>query len=319
MTSRQCDHCGWWRRVVEIIYENEAWLPFFVEALDEIGVKHRLNFIEETELDLNQPPDNVIFLNRVSPSAPSRGHRLSHIRAEQYLEYLAAYHRVVVNDKRTIDYELSKVAQYQLLKRHGLSYPNTVFGSDVADLARAAGRLIFPVVTKHNCSGKGIGIHKFDTMAALSEYLHSEEFEPSPDGIMLVQEYIEPRHERITRVELVDGELVYALHSSTAAGFDLCPADACGPDASGQSGAVCDINGVFEYVEGFEHPLVEKYIDLAKNAGFDMVGIEFMESLNGTVYTYDINGTTNYSPDVEAQSGHKARRAFQEMIRRRLG
>ena len=294
--------------MVEIVYENEAWLPFFVDALDEIGVSHRLNFIETTELNLSQPPDNVIFFNRVSPSAHARGHRLSHIRAEQYLEYLAAYNRVVINDKRTIDYELSKVAQYQLLKRHGLAYPPTVFGSDREELISASGRLIFPVLTKHNCSGNGIGMHRFDRPAELRSYLQSEEFEPSPDGILLIQQYIEPRHDRVTRVELIDGELVYGLHADTSAGFGLCPAAADGGDGS-----------PFALIPDFEHPLVAKYQNLMDETGFDMAGIEFVESVNGMTYTLDINGTTTYAQSIEQASGGLARQAFQRMIKKRLG
>ena len=55
--------------MVEIIYENKDWLQFFEAALTEIDIPYRLNNIEEFELDLNQPPDDIVYLNRISPSS----------------------------------------------------------------------------------------------------------------------------------------------------------------------------------------------------------------------------------------------------------
>ena len=146
--------------MIELIYENKDWLPFFKDALDEIDAEYRLNKIDEFELDLNQPPDNILYINRISPSSHTRGHNIAYINGEQYLEYLASYNRTVINDYRTINYELSKVEQIKLLKRHGLSYPQTVFGSDIIELIKAAAQMPLPFLTKHNCSGKGLGIQR---------------------------------------------------------------------------------------------------------------------------------------------------------------
>ena len=303
--------------MVEIIYENHDWLPFFENALSEIGVAFRLNFIEEFELDLNQPPDNIIYLNRISPSSHTRGNHSAIIKGEQYLEYLAAYNKVVINDYRTINYEISKVEQIKLLKRSGLAYPQTIFSSEIEELIKMAHSMPLPLLTKHNCSGKGLGISLFNTNKKLESYLHSDDFIPSPDGILLLQQYIKPKNNRITRIEIMDGKFVYAFYSATDKGFELCPADAC---RTGQKGAAsCDSgDSLFTYIPDFKHPLVDKYIEIASSVGFDMVGIEFVESTNGAVYTYDINGTTNYSPDVEETSGHKAKKAFQQMIKDKL-
>ncbi|MDF1543777.1 MAG: alpha-L-glutamate ligase [bacterium] len=303
--------------MIEIIYENEDWLPFFQTALDEISVPYRLNFIAEHHLVLSQPPDDIVYLNRISPSSHTRGNGRALINGEQYLDYLQSYNRRVINPMPTMNYEMSKVEQYRLLKQHGLAYPRSVFSSDMAELNKAARALPFPVLTKQNCSGKGLGIRKFDSPAHLTEYLLSGSVEQSPDGILHVQEYIEPKGNFVTRVEIVDGKLVYAFRSSCEQGFELCPADACRIDqGSGKSSAPDSASSLFQWVESFEHPLVAKYIEISQAAGFDMAGFEFIESQTGAVYTYDINGTTNYSPDVERQSGNMARHAFQEFITR---
>lgn len=304
--------------MVEIIYENKDWLPFFESALEEIGVKCRLNFIEELELDVLQPPDDILYLNRISPSSHTRGHNNAVIRGEQYLEHLHAFNRQVINGARSLDFEMSKINQYQLLKKFGLAYPVTFFGSEVETLLNLAERVPFPMVTKHNRSGKGLGIHKFDSLQELQVYLRSDQYQEPPDGILLLQEYIKPKNDRITRVEICDGKLVYAFHSSTIQGFELCPADACRIDTPKGIAAAPDADApLFNWIEDFDHPIVKKYIELCAYAGFDMAGIEFVEGENGALYTYDINGTTNYSPDVERQSTHRARRAFQELVKRK--
>lgn len=307
--------------MVEIIYENPGWLPFFQEALEEIGVSYRLNNIEEFALDTNQPPDNILYLNRISPSSHTRGHLRAVINGEQYLEHLSAFNRRVINDYRTIDYEMSKVAQYRLLSQHGLAYPQTAIGSEIDDLLHAARTMTFPLLTKHNFSGKGMGIRLLQDLNQLHDYLKSDDYLPSPDGILLLQQYIKPKNGYITRVEILDGKLVYAFRSSTEQGFDLCPADSCQIErrtdkARGLASAPDSADSLFTYIPDFDHPLVGKYIELCKAAGFDMAGIEFVQGEDNAVYTYDINGTSNYSGDVERQSDHRAKHSFQTMVQR---
>ena len=45
------------------------------------------------------------------------------------------------------------------------------------------------------------------------------------DHITLLQEYIESPDPSITRVEIVDGQFLYAIRSDTSRGFQLCPAE----------------------------------------------------------------------------------------------
>ena len=60
------------------------------------------------------------------------------------------------------------------------------------------------------------------------DYLAGPEYEPPVDGITLLQEYLVAAQPRITRVEIVGGEFIYAITADTArGGFQLCPADAC--------------------------------------------------------------------------------------------
>lgn len=305
--------------MLEIIYENPDWLPFFETALKEVNIPYRLNFIDTHEWNPATLPDPILYLNRVSPSSHTRGHFHAVTKGRDYLANLSHHHSAVINPLNTLHYEMSKLAQYQLLQKYGLRTPKTVSHTDRNQLLETAKKLPFPLMTKHNCSGKGLGIKLFDAYGALENYLHSEDYIPSPDGILLLQEYIQPKGNHITRVEVVDGKLLYALHSSTAQGFELCPADACSLERRGLSQAVCEVGGsLFSYIPDFDHEVLEPYLTLASENHFDLVGIEFVEDEQGVAYTYDINATTNYSPDVEKASGQKAKKAFQRLVSNRL-
>lgn len=301
--------------MLEIIYENKDWLPFFEEALKEVKIPYRLAFIDTLTFDPDSIPDDIIYLNRISPSSHTRGHLNTFERGQKYLEHLAAHGRTVLNGIRSFHYEISKQAQFRLFDQLGIKYPKTIFSKDLKELCERSKELRFPLLTKHNCSGKGLGIELFQDQKSLRDYLFSNLFIPSPDGLLLLQEYIAPKGDRITRVEISNGKLVYAFHSSTAQGFELCPADACQLKRAPLAQAVCETGpSLFEYIPDFKHPLAAQYIQLCAAAGYDLAGIEFLEDQDGTAYTYDVNGTTNYSSVVEKASGWKAKRAFQELL-----
>jgi hypothetical protein len=50
----------------------------------------------------------------------------------------------------------------------------------------------------------------------------------------------------------------------------------------------------------------------------DVAGIEFVTAEDGRRYTYDINGTTNYNADVEAELGVRGMDAIADLAERLL-
>jgi hypothetical protein len=85
----------------------------------------------------------------------------------------------------------------------------------------------FPLVVKPNVGGSGAGIVRFATREDLVQRLDTLDF--GPDGTALVQEYIESAEDAIVRVEVLDGQYLYAIRivRQADAGFNLCPADIC--------------------------------------------------------------------------------------------
>lgn len=120
--------------------------------------------------------------------------------------------------------------------------------------------------TKHNRAGKGLGVRLFHSIEALTQYVEGPEFEPSVDGITLIQQYIQAPKPYITRCEFIGGEFFYAVKVDTSEGFELCPADACRIDdlACPTSEQSTDPNTrsdqpKFQIINDFDHPILEKF------------------------------------------------------------
>ena len=127
--------------------------------------------------------------------------------------------KVVVNGPLALDLEISKIRQYQEMESFGISVPRTFCALRKNDLLGAAEKIGFPLITKHNRAGKGLGVKKFDSHNALENYLSGSNFENSPDGITLLQQYIEAPSNSITRMEFVNGKFLYAVEVDTRDGF----------------------------------------------------------------------------------------------------
>jgi hypothetical protein len=233
-----------------------------------------------------------VFWSRMSASAHTRGHPLAKDHTRAVLSWLAAHGRRVVNGRRVLELEMSKVDQLTSLQAAGIEVPRTVAVVGRDELVAAAGKLPVPFVVKPNQGGKGLGVRRFDSVDEFAAELRGGAHEVPVDGITLLQEYLPSAHPFITRVEVVDGELVYAIAADTArGGFQLCPADACATDGGA---------GLFALREGFDHPIVARYLAYARRTGLEVAGFEFIETPDGRLVTYDVNTNTNYNAEVEA-------------------
>ncbi|WP_205781326.1 ATP-grasp domain-containing protein [Planctomonas deserti] len=294
---------------VYALHENPDWFGPFAAAFEQQGVPYEEWLLVDGVLDLDQEPPEGIFWSRISASSHTRGHGLSKDYTRAVLSWLEAHGRRVVNGRRVLELEMSKVDQLTALRANGIDVPRTVAVIGTERLLEAARSFPTPFLTKHNQGGKGLGVRRFDSLEELADYVASDEFEEPQDGITLLQEFVQAAEPRITRVELVGGELVYAIAADTArGGFQLCPADACAVDPS--TGALIMPPGatiaqqpgdrIFSLREGFDSPIVDRYLAFAQRMGIEVLGIEFLEDADGRIVTYDVNTNTNYNADVEA-------------------
>jgi glutathione synthase/RimK-type ligase-like ATP-grasp enzyme len=291
---------------VHVLHENPEWLPPFAAAFAAEGVDWDEVLVTGGPLDLSVPPPPGVYWSRMSASAHTRGHADSAEHARALLDHLEAHGRRVVNGRAVLDLELSKARQLALLRAAGIDVPRTVavVGDRPADVLAAARALGPRVVLKPNRGGKGLGVTLLD-VAELPAALPA--LERPVDGVLLVQEYVEPAQPRITRVEVVGGEVVYAITADTArGGFQLCPADACAVD-----GTEASLFALRPEVPGH---LAAAYRAFAARHGLEVAGFEFLETADGRTVTYDVNTNTNYNADVEAVAPRSAARAVARLL-----
>ena len=289
---------------IYVIHENDAWMEPLRAAFEQRGLSCAEWFLGAGRLDLTQPPPAGVFYNRMSASSHTRGHRWAPEHTAAVLAWLEGHGRRVVNASRALQLEVSKVAQYAALEAHGIRTPRTVAALGRDAIVEAGCAFEPPFITKHNRAGKGLGVRLFHDAAALERYVDSAEFEPSVDGITLIQEYIDAPEPCITRVEFVGGRLLYAVRVDTSQGFELCPADACRVEAED---AFCPAGespgGLFRIIPDFQHELVEPYERFLAANGIHIAGVEFIVDRSGRAYTYDVNTNTNYNSEAEAAAG----------------
>ena len=286
---------------VHILYENPDWNPPLIAALEAEGFLYELHFIDEGAIDPAVAPAEGIWINRISPSSHTRSHGDTVPLARELLFWLEQSDRRVINGSHAFELEMSKLRQDLVLRKHGISTPRTVLAVGRAQLLAQAATFEGPFITKHNQGGKGLGIQLFNHAEQLGWWLDSDDFDPGPDGKIILQQYIQSPESFITRVEIVGGRFLFAMRSNTAEGFQLCPSDACQRPATQPD--VCPADGGGAAAQSkfslspltAEDPLVKQLIEMCLAENIEVAGIEFIEDANGDRYVYDINGTTNYS------------------------
>jgi glutathione synthase/RimK-type ligase-like ATP-grasp enzyme len=299
-----------------VIHENPDWYEPLAAAFDRAAVPHEQWLLGEAMLELDAEPPAGVYWSRMSASSHTRNHPFAKDQTRGVLAWLEASGRRVVNGRRVLDLEMSKVEQLTALQAAGFDVPRTVAVAGRAELAAAARKLPVPFIIKPNQGGKGLGVRAFASHAEFDDYLAGPDYEQPADGITLLQEYLVAAEPRITRVEIVGSEFIYAITADTArGGFELCPADACaiGPDG-GQDAAP----SLFSLRAGFDHPIVGRYLDFAAAHGIGIAGFEFIETADGRLVTYDINTTTNYNAEIEAAAPRAALTAVAAYLGRLL-
>jgi len=109
-------------------------------------------------------------------------------------------------------------------------------------------------------------------------------------------------------MEFIGGEFFYAVRVDTSAGFELCPADACAPDA-----AVCEPQQTrprFAVIPNFSHSLIARCERFLAAHDAEIAGIEFIEDKQGRPFVYDVNFNTNYNPEAEEAAGEYGMKAI---------
>jgi hypothetical protein len=314
--------------VIGILYEHPEWFrPLFAE-LERRGIAYEPIRAHEHSYDpsATSAPYRLV-VNRMSPSSYLRGHGHAILYAQQYLAHLDELGVPVVNGTRAYGLELSKARQLGLLARLGLPHPRSRVVNRVEQVVPAAEQLDFPLILKPNVGGSGALMRRFES----PDELRAAEDLASVFGIdqtAIVQEFHPPRGGSIVRVEVLDGELLYAIRieSDPAQGFNLCPADICqtvsGNEGEDADNCPVDAAKVGKKIEAAEAPswVVDGVRAVFRAGGVDVGGVEYLESeRDGRVYLYDVNALSNFVTDAPRLVGFDPFVPFVDFLERRAG
>jgi hypothetical protein len=274
---------------IGILYEHGEWFRPLFRELERRGLPHEPLHVAEHSFapDARESPYSLL-VNRMSPSAWTRGHGGGIFYTLHYLRWLNDIGADVLNGYGAYRLELSKAAQTALFASLGVLHPKTRVVNSRASAVAAASGLRFPILVKPNIGGSGAGIVSFDTPGALA----AAQLDFGLDGTALLQEKIPAAGDSIVRVEILDGELLYAIRIRLLPGsFNLCPADYC------ELPGVASATPIESYVPPADVVADAKRIVAA--AGMDVAGLEYVvDERDGLPYFYDLNALSNFVADA---------------------
>lgn len=291
------------QKPIAILYEHPEWFrPLFAELERRELPFHRLHAANLAwDPSVTKSPYGLV-VNRMSPSAWTRGQAGAIFHTQHYLDHLASVGTPMLNGPGAFRVELSKARQIGLMAELGIRHPTTRVIADPAQAAQAASEIGYPVIVKPNIGGSGAGIRSFDAPSELQAAVRDGGLELGLDGVGLVQQRLRAADDQIVRIEILDGRYLYAIRLRLTPGtFNLCPADYC------QVPGMADgVSGRGVPIERFDPPpeLIDDARRLLAAVGADLGGVEYLVSADdGLPYMYDVNALSNFVADAPTLLG----------------
>ena len=294
---------------IGILDEHPEWSARLTAELTQRGLPwEKIDHSSHAFDPRDRQPAYSVIVNRTSPSSHTRGHKAVLFYAEALLAHAESLGIPVINPVTAYRFEKSKALQLGLFERLGVRYPRALVVNHRDQVLKALDRVRFPLVVKPNVGGSGAGIARFTTREDLAQGLDTLDF--GPDGTALVQEYIESEENAIVRVEVLDGQYLYAIRivRQADAGFNLCPADICQAPAAAPAASdlgACPVEakpGLSVTRVGAPQEAIDTVIRLTRAASIDVGGVEYLVAkADGNIYYYDVNATSNFvanAPEV---------------------
>ena len=271
-----------------ILYEHPEWFKPLFLALDRRGVAWDAIRLTDHRFD---PADRSlpapVVLNRVAMSSFLRDPEHGIFYAESLLAHWRSNGARVLNGPDVLAVDSSKARQLSLIAGLGLAVPETRVVHRREDILAAAAGMAFPLLLKANIGGSGAGIVRYDDQVSLEEAVAERFLPDSVDKVLLVQDYVPAKGDRILRLETLGGRFLYALAIDTGAGFDLCPADACVAAPGREAIDMVAVDPAPDLIQAAER--------IARAVGLDVGGIEVViDARDGVPRFYDINALSNF-------------------------
>lgn len=285
---------------IGVFYEHPAWFAPLFEALERREIPYEKLFVPDHTFDPSQREAAYsVIVNRMSAQPSDRTHPQIVLYVKQYLAYLDQIGARVINGYRSYEIGTSKALQITLLHELGLRYPRTRVIHSAAQAVKAAEAIGYPVLFKPNIGGSGTGIQLFNDLVDLKKALEQEDLDFGIDHTALIQQYISAKDNVIIRVEILNGDYLYAIQlPMKAENFNYCPADGCNVDefnhcpiGEGEAGSVTT------EIEAYTPPqdTIEAVKRIIAASDTDLGGVEYLvDAEDGQIYYYDINPLSNF-------------------------
>lgn len=298
---------------VLVLFEHPEWQKPLFAALETQGIRYATFDLKAAAFVAGEAPPAKVVFNQASPSAYVRGNARAVPLALAFMKALEAAGHTVLNGHRAFALELSKTAQAALLGRLGIRTPRSIAFNDLDALRDQLAReraWKWPALLKPEQGGSGARIIKLASYDELRAHVESTPGIWEPDGVLLVQEYFDHDPERgIVRMELLDGELLYAMRVVSHGRYNLCPSPVCNP-VDGEGGH-CEIPAAvpmkpveFYSFKDVPSEAVAQAKAIVRAGGIDIGGIEYLESVEtGERVFYDVNANSNLRAPIAEEWG----------------
>ena len=260
-----------------------------------------------------QLPPQGVFYNRMSASSHTRGHRYAAELTGGVLAWLEAHGRRVINNGRALQLEISKMAQYAALSRYGIRVPHTVAAVGRDAIVEAARQDARPLHHQAQSGGQGTrraAVRRRRRARPLCRRRRVRGFGRRSNADPAIHRGAGTVHHarRIHRRQAaVRGARRHVARVRAMPGRRL-PGRRC--VLPGRRTAPAPAAPRFRIIDGFSHPIVERYRRFLADNGIGIAGIEFITDRDGELYTYDVNTNTNYNSDAEREAGVFGMRAI---------
>ena len=277
---------------IAILHEHPDWNEPLFGEMSRRGLEWISVDASKPEFDPTHVGDWDVLVNRMSPSAWTRGHMSAMLQTPELLRSVESTGIPVINGREAFAYELSKRRQLEMFRRERVRHPEGRPFLNQTEIMGAAVDLDFPVLVKPNIGGSGAGIVEFSAWEQLEAAVEAGFGESlGPDGTGLVQEKLPARGNSVVRVEVLDAKFLYGIRLRLMPGsFNLCPADYCEPGVEGSG----------DLIERYTPPshLIEEAVRIVDVVGADLGGVEYLiNDLDGQAYFYDVNVLSNFVAD----------------------
>ncbi len=193
---------------IAILYESHEWSN---EALRELLIEKEIDAVlidveNEKGVDLS---GYEMIVNRVFPSAWSRGHNQAYGNAKEMLERIRDKAIMQINSENAFYYDFDKKATFEVLDREGISIP-----LDYQWPEMAGGKAIeYPCIVKPITGGRSLETQIINDRRELETF-----FETRDPSKFVVQEYQDPIMGFTTRIEMVGTEFTSIFKRSLGDG-----------------------------------------------------------------------------------------------------